>query len=415
MTLQPRQTKVRRYAPERGAILIQVAVAIIVLIAFTMFVVDYGILWVSRRQAQNAADAGAMAGAIALAFDDFSDRSDTGPAKTAAHTLATSNEIWEEPPDVNLATDVTFPACPDDGSNTCIRVDVYRNQARLNPLPMWFGQLVGLTDQGVKATAIAQAAAANASDCLKPFAIPDKWLDIHDETPVIDVETWTTDDTFDKHADRQGTEPLPNPDYYRAPKTNGPDDTGTGFTLDPDKGTLLTLKAGGPQDSIAPGFFFPVRLPREDGDSTGGDDYRDNIATCNGVPIEIGQLMENEPGNMIGPTFQGMADLIALDPDATWNETDEVIENSCAQAANPCAPTSPRLVAVPVFDTGVYYDGKINGLVTLRIANILGFFMNSIQGNQVTGYFTTIPGLTVGTGGTVPTASSFMTSVVLVR
>ena len=415
MTLQPRQTKAHRYAPERGAILIQVAVAIIVLIAFTMFVVDYGILWVSRRQAQNAADAGAMAGAIALAFDNFTDRSDTGPAKTAAHTLATSNEVWEESPDVNLATDVTFPACPDDGSNTCIRVDVYRNQARLNPLPMWFGQLVGLTDQGVKATAIAQAAAANASDCLKPFAIPDKWLDIHDETPVIDVETWTADDTFDKHADKLGTQPLPNPDYYRAPKTNGPNDTGTGFTLDPDKGTMLTLKAGGPQDSIAPGFFFPVRLPRADGESTGGDDYRDNIATCNGVPIEIGQLMENEPGNMIGPTFQGMADLIALDPNATWNATDEVIENSCAQDPNPCAPTSPRLVAIPVFDTGVYYDGKINGLVTLRIANILGFFINSIQGNEVTGYFTTIPGLTVGTGGTVPTASSFMTSVVLVR
>src|SRR5687767_10703838 len=69
---------------EGGAILIQVAIASVVLIAFTSFVVDYGILWVSRREAQNAADAGAMAGAVALAFDNFTDRTDTGPAKRAA-------------------------------------------------------------------------------------------------------------------------------------------------------------------------------------------------------------------------------------------------------------------------------------------------------------------------------------------
>jgi uncharacterized membrane protein len=40
------------------------------LTALTAFVVDYGVLWVARRQAQNAADAGALAGATALAFDD---------------------------------------------------------------------------------------------------------------------------------------------------------------------------------------------------------------------------------------------------------------------------------------------------------------------------------------------------------
>src|SRR6266513_4961135 len=55
---------------ERGAILIQVAISIVALTAFTAFVVDYGVLWVARGQAQNAADAGALAGAIARAFDD---------------------------------------------------------------------------------------------------------------------------------------------------------------------------------------------------------------------------------------------------------------------------------------------------------------------------------------------------------
>ena len=54
---------------ERGAIIIHVALALLALLAFSAFVVDYGAMWVSRRQAQNAADAGALAGAIALMKD----------------------------------------------------------------------------------------------------------------------------------------------------------------------------------------------------------------------------------------------------------------------------------------------------------------------------------------------------------
>jgi len=65
----------------------------IILIAFTAFIADYGLMWVGRRQAQNAADAGAMAGAIALAFDDFSDRSATGPAKVTAQSFALANLV----------------------------------------------------------------------------------------------------------------------------------------------------------------------------------------------------------------------------------------------------------------------------------------------------------------------------------
>ena len=34
---------------ESGAILIQVAVGIVVLIMLTMFVFDYGVMWVARR------------------------------------------------------------------------------------------------------------------------------------------------------------------------------------------------------------------------------------------------------------------------------------------------------------------------------------------------------------------------------
>jgi Flp pilus assembly protein TadG len=406
---------------ERGAILIHVAVGILVLIGVLTFVVDYGVMWVGRGQAQNAADAGALAGAVSMAFDadGWTDRSQTGPARQAARQLAVTHGIWGQPPDVNIATDVFFTAQPaamcapgPDGNTPCIRVDVYRNQQRGNALPALFGLAIGLTQQGVRATATARVAVADASDCLKPWAIPDKWLDHHDVTPVIDNDNWTLDDEFETQACKGNTcVPLANPDTYTPPTENDP---GTGFTVEADLGLQLTLKYGNPQDAIAPGVFYPVRIPRYDGPSTGGDDYRENIASCNGIPIEIGDTIETENGNMIGPTSQGVEDLIALDPDAEWDPATKSVTNSCAQATNPCGPKSPRIVAIPIFHTAEYYAGKMTGLTSLTVVNILGFFIDDMQGNDVIGYLTEAPGLSLGNAAITP-QSSFLSQIQLVR
>ena len=48
----------------------------------SMLAIDVGMLMTARNQAQNSADAGALAGATALVFDDYDDRSATGPAVT---------------------------------------------------------------------------------------------------------------------------------------------------------------------------------------------------------------------------------------------------------------------------------------------------------------------------------------------
>jgi len=403
---------------ERGAILLHVAIGLMVLIGVTSFVVDYGVMWVGRRQAQNAADAGALAGAVSMAFDPngWTDRTPTGPARSAAYQMAVTNGVWGQAPDVNIATDVYFtnqPAdrCePDaDGNTPCIRVDVYRNQARGNALPAIFGLAVGLTEQGVRATATARVAIANASDCLKPWAIPDKWQEV--QSPG-----WDATDTYETETCQGGTcVPMQNPDVYIAPTPTNP---GTGFTVAPqpagDLGLQLTLKEGSPSSAIAPGVFYPVRIPRYDGPSTGGNDYRENIATCNGLPIEIGDELETENGNMIGPTKQGVQDLIALDPGAQWDSVNNAVINSCAQAATPCGAKSPRIVAIPIFHTADYYAGKMTGLTTLTVVNILGFFIDDLQGNNVIGYLTEAPGLTTG-NSTIAPPSSFLSQIQLIR
>jgi Flp pilus assembly protein TadG len=400
----------RRLSSESGAVLMNVILAMVLLIGINTFVIDYGVMWVGRGQAQNAADAGALAGAVAMAFDDYNDRLDTGPAKRSAYETTQQNSIWGTAPAVNITNDVTFPTVPANpcADSSCIRVDVYRNVARGNPLPALFGTAIGLTSQGVRAMAIARAAAANASDCLKPWAVPDKWTDNHDDN---NDGGWTDDDSFETE-DKKGS-PLPDPDVYVAPTQDSP---GTGFTVAADLGVKVTLKTGSPQDALAPGVFHPIQLPLAGGGvSSGGADYRNTIAGCAGAAVGVGATLGMENGNMIGPTKQGVDDLIALDKDATWDATEKAVKNSCAQATTPCAARSPRIVAIPVFDTGAYYAAsKQNGNVSVKVVNILGFFIDKMQGNDVVGYITTVPGLLVN-GPSVGNQSGFAKVVMLVR
>ena len=393
-----------------------------VFIGFLTFVVDYGVMWVGRRQAQNAADAGALAGAVAMAFDNtgWTNRTPTGPARAAGLQMALSNWVWGQAPSVNVLTDVYFtgaPAdmCPPDanGLTPCIRVDVYRNQVRGNPLPAIFGQAVGLTVQGVRATATARVAVANASECMKPFAIPDKWLDIYDVTAPVDTG-WTADDTYETGLQQGSTwTPLNPPDVYTPPSSNGP---GTGFTVAADLGLQVVLKQGGPSTSLSPGVYEPVRLPSLTCPiPSGAQCYSTSIATCNGLPISIGDTLQSENGNMIGPTSQGVQALIALDPTATWDPATKSVINSCAQATPACAAKSPRIVAIPIFDTDTYFNTKRQGLPVFTIGNSRGFFMDQMQGNDVVGYLTTAPGLTTGTTAPIDPRASFLSQIQLIR
>jgi hypothetical protein len=133
----------------------------------------------------------------------------------------------------------------------------------------------------------------------------------------------------------------------------------------------------------------------------------------------VGDEIPVEPGNMIGPTAQGVADLIALDPGATFNQVTKRVEGSCALTGN-CPDGlphghSPRIVALPVFDTAAYEDGRQSGRVTIRVVNILGFFIDRIQGNDVHGFLVTVPALFSASDGALSNASAFAVVIVLVR
>src|SRR6059036_4159187 len=166
-------------------------------------------------------------------------------------------------------------------------------------------------------SAATNATAQNAI-CLKPWTIPDKLIERHDDdSPAHD---WTDGDTF-QTVDSHGNA-LSDPDVYIPP--NSPNYSG--FTLARDSGSLITLKIGDPHDGMKSGWFYAIDIGTAGG---GGNAYRTAIATCQDTGVHSGDSLQPLSGNLSGPTVQGVADLINLDPDAEWDPLKGVI-NSCA-------------------------------------------------------------------------------------
>jgi hypothetical protein len=175
-----------RAKSEHGAILIQVGVALIALVGFTALVVDYGVFWLARRQAQNAADAGALAGAIAWIFDDQTSSGSSGAMHDSARDAAVSNAMIFG----GLGDVVVDPDC---APGPCVGVHVFRDSSHGNPLPTYFANVFGVTSQNVHATAVAQASPVNGVRCLKPWMAPTGTYAHGDLVTIEPPTSWVAD------------------------------------------------------------------------------------------------------------------------------------------------------------------------------------------------------------------------------
>jgi hypothetical protein len=374
-------TLTRLHRDERGMSFVFVGVGFMAFLAATTLAIDVGMFMTARAQAQTSADSGALAGALALYYDDYNNRAASGPAVQNALTASRSNDVINQQVSVHPG-DVTFPTSP-AGLNNRVRVHVYRNAERQNALRTLMGRFFGVNTANMDAVATAEASPANAMTCVKPFTIPDKWIEKQDPGGYDSLTS-----TFDME-DRHGN-PLANPDIYiPADQPNY-----TGYNAVNDKGTEIVIRAGTGND-ISPSFYFSYAI----GGNTGGSEYSWNIANCNTTVMGWGDLLLMEPGNMVGPTNQGVDELLAKDPDAYWDTG----TNSPVSTVHP----SPRVVAIPVYDP-VYYDtGKLNGRTAdLKVSNYMGFFIERRQGNNVYGRITPIGGIVKGSGyGSAPTGA----------
>ena len=67
-----------------------IGMGLMAFIGVSILSMDVGMVLTARAQAQNAADAGALGGAISLYYDDYDDRSSGGPAVQTAINQATT-------------------------------------------------------------------------------------------------------------------------------------------------------------------------------------------------------------------------------------------------------------------------------------------------------------------------------------
>ena len=395
----------RRLGAEDGATLIHVALALLALMGLSVFVVDYGVMWAARRQAQNAADAGALAGAIARAFDAPEDDPGTGfpvdedLVTEHATVAAQSNQVLGAEGGVV----VSWPCPAYAAGGRCVRVDVHRDGTNDSaPVQTFFAQMFGIGSQPVRATATAWVATANATNCMRPFAVADKWIDnLNPALSPKKFERW-------HKVGSDAVEWDPIKDVYVPASSGG---TGTGYTVEADLGALVTLKRGNPNqtadNNVEPGWTLPVRLPDGDGGYvSGASDFNAAIKHCIGNPVRVGDYLPTEDGVMSGPTSQGVetdADsLIKQDPTATWNSSTNSVDGSCAPS---CAPFSPRIVPIAVFDMDEYQWRKAQNNWTdawepgvgpgtgafscpaggscIRVTNIIGFFVEHMSSGDV--------------------------------
>jgi hypothetical protein len=406
---------------DRGAVLIHVSVALLVLTAFSAFVIDYGVFWVSRGQAQNAADAGAMAGGVSLAFDNYADRSNTGPAKQAALALATATDVWTQPATVDVGTDISFPAdpalCPmagggDDPRNygfqaPCMRVDVYQT------LPTFFAQLLGVTSQQVRATAMARFMSGNGTDCLTPLAIPDKWIEVNQP---VSWQSPTGLARFNKYTTTGTLLPAAARDSYVAPTPTVPG--GFQFTVAASAGgpgfQMTLTEAPLPRAAIGRGQFIPVDIPRVD--TSPANAFQASVAGCNGMPIGIDAPLTPLTGSYIASAVVAANQRIGEDPTAFWNPGLNMIQSSCTASTPACAAVSPRLVALPVFNIDRYEDTRWPDMtLDLRIANVIGFFIESTTTTSIVGRITYYPGLRDQNLPGLAFPSTFLRTSMLIR
>ena len=375
-----RLTTLRRN--ERGISNMLVGFGFVGFMASTVLALDVGWWVVARSQAQNSADSGALAGAVALVFNDFNNRSANGPAVTSAISAAQANGIGNGQTVVPVEN-VTFPLGP-TGLNNRVGVLVERQ------IPTILGGMFGMMTMQSRAYAEAEASPANAARCLLPFTLPDKWQEVNDPP-------WSMTSQFEKYANNRGQLLNPRDQYRKGTRASG----GTGYSS-LDYGTLIELKATN-GSKVTPGVYNPWAIPG----STGADDYEDAIAGCKTGTMKTGEHITLEPGNMVGPTTQGIERLIASDPGARW-------DTSCTCVKGSAYAISPRIRPIPLYDPDKYEDGKQEGRnAEFEMVSYLGVFVVGMQGSSVIARVTPISAETLEDPSLTP--SSFAMSIRLVK
>lgn len=350
---------------QKGSITILVVMSLAVLFGFSALAIDLGYIQMKKSDLRNAADAGALAGASGL----VSYGEDLDELRTKVLGIARKNLTPTDSPELAVTdADIEFlrDGVPDNYQPNQIRVTVRRATDRGNPINLFFGPVMDVDTAQVEAVSTAGIFSTCASKCLLPVIVPTKF-------------TWNdyVEDTKSK-AYNNGMLDVTSPLEMATVNVQG-------YT-DDDAGTRITLKIGDPHETIASSQYNAIDLPPVNKGTpvTGASAYSQNWTSCTGsnsAVVETGDEMQLEPGNMVGPTRQGVLELIAQDPGASW----DTATNRITGSAYSDPMMSPRVGIIAFYDPGL---PPVSGRTTLRVYQLGAIFVESVSGqSEVSGRF----------------------------
>ncbi|HSR67199.1 MAG TPA: Tad domain-containing protein [Acidobacteriota bacterium] len=338
---------------QEGYVVVVVALVLVALIGFVALAVDAGVFYSTRTTAQRIADASAVAGAFTFVINPADEQ--PAQAEAVARNLALDQDIR------GIAIQDAEIGVSVNTATRQVTVTIDRTETSI------FGSVLGIMDADIGVTATAEASEfAGGANCVKPWIVPNTVLlpegsDICDVCPGADFNPALADQLL-----------INNGVVTQHAKDNF--------------GVLKLVRPTQPAKALEPGLFYSIQL----GAGPGGDNYREAIGTCSLNGIYCGACYDVEPGNMVGPTKQGVADLIGEEPD-TFNES-----NFCYDPG--CRDTSRSLVVAPIWDVCNAPDpggcpgtsfcpgaklGEKGANVTLRVAGFALLFVEGVQGDGV--------------------------------
>jgi hypothetical protein len=335
---------VRAREAQCGATLILVAVGLGVFLGISALAIDLAMLYVTRNEAQRAADAAALAGATVFATSGCTSAAggcssggvQEAPSKKQAETVGAQNQVGGQAANIQDA-DVSFDySAP---FNPRITVVVQRTKARSNAVPTFFVKIFGVTTADIAAKATAEAYNPSGSStgpticasCLKPFILAN--CDSNHTTPA------------------------------------NPNCPGLGYFIDPSTGAIehpgkspagvvgqeWTIHVGG--GPISPSQYQVVNVGCGQGNQT------PCIAGCTTAVWACGSILNTVQGAKVGqirPAVNALIhatgsgpgngqDTIAMNPDGSWTITGGT-NNPNPALVGKTVRNSDSLVTLPIYD-----------------------------------------------------------------
>ena len=264
----------------------------------------------ARRRRRTAADAGALAGATALVFDDYDDRSATGPAVMSAMNTAKDNDVMRDRR-VGGARRRHVPARSGRRRQSRARQRVPHRRPQQPGGDADRADLRHSRRSTSRRTATAEASTANAHVLRE--AVHHSGPLGREHAAAVGYRT----STFERY---DSTTATVAPERRRLLPARAARTT-RATTRYADKG----LRADHPRRQRQQHRAQLLLLVGDAGRQRRQLVRATTSPACNTSVVHMGDPIVAEPGNMVGPTNHGVDDLIARDPNAYWDDVREPV------------------------------------------------------------------------------------------